>query len=111
MVAPPDTSEFRVAVEVLPTVVLVLVAGEVDLATAPAVAEAAHRGAAEANGDSPLVLDLSAVDYMDSSGLRMLNELRTGFGDRLALHRPSHAVVRVLEVTGMAAHFSRVEAY
>jgi anti-anti-sigma factor len=50
-------------------------------------------------------IDLSALGFIDSSGLRLLVESHQraeGVGCRLVLCRPSRAVVRLLEVSGLA---------
>src|SRR6516165_6232642 len=51
-----------------------------------------------------LVLDLVGVEFIDSSGLRLLigidGELRRA-GQRLVIRRPSAAVQRLLEITAL----------
>ncbi len=76
----------------------VAVAGELDLATA-AEFEAAVRHALEAG---PVLVDLGAVVFMDSAGVRTLNALVRDGGDGLRMaHAMQPAVVQVLEMTGM----------
>lgn len=54
-----------------------------------------------------LGLDLSAVEFIDSSGLRILvnahREMEAA-GNRLVLTRASDAVTRLLDITGLADH-------
>lgn len=55
------------------------------------------------DGSLPLVLDLAALTFMDSSGLRLLINLhhrQDTHGGRLYLAAPHERVVRVLEITG-----------
>ena len=79
---------------------VVTVRGEVDLATAPALADAL---AGIAPGDGPAVVDLTDVGFLDSSGLSVLLQARerlsAGAGLRLVVTRP--ALQRVLAVTGL----------
>jgi anti-sigma B factor antagonist len=51
-----------------------------------------------------ITLDMAKVEFMDSSGLRMLLELRTRAteaGTQLVLRAPSRQVARVLQVSGL----------
>jgi len=72
--------------------------GELDMATADDLSQLLR--AATANGE-PVVLDLSAVTFMDSSGLRALlegAELSRGSGS-LVIARPSAQVRRLLDIS------------
>ena len=82
---------------------------EVDL-----VGEIDHHGAVRARGDidelvfekrpKKLVLDLSKVSFMDSSGLGLIMgrySLMKEMGGRLILRSPTPAVLRILELVGM----------
>jgi anti-sigma B factor antagonist len=76
--------------------------GELDLATAPRLA--ARLDALRSNGRPGRVLvDLSGVEFCDSTGLRALigaaAELRAA-GGRLAVSAPAGPVSRLLDVTG-----------
>ena len=79
---------------------VVRVRGEVDLATSPALADAL---AGIAAADGPVVVDLTDVGFLDSSGLSVLLQARerlaAGPGLRLVVTRP--ALTRVLAVTGL----------
>ncbi len=84
---------------ITPTARGVAVRGEIDAHTAPALAAAL--AAAE---QQPLVVDLAEVDFVDSSGLRVLLEAHqtmAAAGRALVLARPSDAVQRVLAVAGL----------
>ena len=85
---------------------VVQVSGELDIATAPqlrdhllALIRDRHR----------IVLELTDVEFMDSSGLEVLLSCHRGAelaGTGLVLRRPSHRVVRLLELSGLTSHFS-----
>jgi anti-sigma B factor antagonist len=82
--------------------VIVRLTGEIDLSTAQAVRDAALRAMRQHGG--PLHIDLSGVTFMDSTGLEVLLSTRrraTLSGGQLQLIDPTHAVLRVLEVTGV----------
>jgi anti-anti-sigma factor len=79
--------------------VVIRVEGEIDVATADDVRAAVvtaieHRPAR-------LVFDLSAVDFMDSSGIAVLLEAAKQTAS-VQIRRPSAAVRRVIEVTGLS---------
>ena len=81
---------------------VVYVAGEVDLKTAPALAEALD----DVTGS--LVFDLRAVGFMDASGLRVLiaqRRKRLDQGGDCTVAALSQPVRRVLEISGVAEHF------
>ena len=80
--------------------VLVL-SGEIDSYTAPDLAS-------RLNDTKVEVVDLSAVTFIDSSGLRTLIEAdrsRQDAGGRIVLRAPSAPVQRLLEISGLAGHF------
>ena len=76
--------------------------GELDVATADRLAGALE--APVASGSSLVVLDLTDVSFLDSSGLRTIVRAATALeerGGRLIVDGVSAAVERVLEVTGL----------
>jgi anti-sigma B factor antagonist len=80
----------------------VAVRGEVELATAPALTAALEDGIRRSSG--AFVVDLVAVDFLDSSGIACLVRARALLGrdDRaLALVCPPGSARRVLELTGI----------
>jgi anti-anti-sigma factor len=80
----------------------VAVRGEVELATAPVLTAALEDGIRRSSG--PFVVDLVAVDFLDSSGIHCLVRARALLGrdDRaLALICPPNHVRRVLELAGI----------
>lgn len=85
---------------------VVVAQGEVDMATAPELSEAMTE-ALERN-PSKLILDLTEVTFMESSGIKVvvhaLNSLPTGC--RMVLRRPQPAVRVVFEITDLAHLFA-----
>ncbi len=83
------------------------VGGEIDANTAPALADvlSTHRPDISRR---ELVIDVSGVDFMDSSGLDVLLDVRGRLavnGGLLVLRQPSRCVVRLLEVARMRSAF------
>lgn len=79
--------------------------GEVDAHTAPELA--AHLDPLPGDAGTDVVLDLGGVDFIDSSGLRVLveaNRTATEADRRLVLRSPSPAVQRLLEISGLTGH-------
>lgn len=85
---------------------VVSIRGELDLAGAPQLKArlAALGGGA---GHRAIVLDLSELSYLDSTGLAVLIAFRRrlGAGQRLALASPSAQVTRLLGLTGLNSGF------
>ena len=78
--------------------------GEIDAHTAP---DLAARYVELPAGDGDFVIDLSKVDFMDSSGLRVIIELHQRAEQasrRLVLRTPSQPVIRLIEVSGLNGH-------
>jgi anti-anti-sigma factor len=81
---------------------VIRVAGEIDLRTAPTLANALD------GVTGSLVLDLQDVGFMDASGLRVLiaqRHKRLNEGGDCIVAALSHPVRRVLEISGVAEHF------
>lgn len=84
----------------------VSIRGELDAYTAPEL-EALCSSIVDEGADA-LVLDLSRTTFLDSSGLRAIVSLHQRIEDargELTLDRPSHNVIRLLEITGLRDHF------
>ena len=80
--------------------------GDIDLNTAPQLVEEANR--LIDTGCRVLLLDLSGVEFCDSSGLSALVRLRNRLqplGGRVSLAGPTPIVQRVLEVSGLTEIF------
>src|SRR3954447_965738 len=83
--------------------VVFLPRGELDLARAPELEEAVL---GELDGGRTVVIDLRQLEFMDSSGVRVLIAAHAKAGDggeRLALVRPPKGgtVERILEIAGV----------
>lgn len=98
---------FELVAEALEGVVVMRMAGELDLAAAPLMREAVAWIEARA-GEFPLVVDLARVSFIDSTGCRLLMEASDAAGGPVALLPPSDAVARVLELTGLRGRFADV---
>lgn len=80
----------------------VVVQGEIDAATAPTLT--ADLARAVSAGAGPVEVDLSAVTFIDSSGLRALIVARRdaeAAGQTLRIVEASDVVTRLLDVTGL----------
>jgi anti-sigma B factor antagonist len=88
----------------------VTVTGDIDMSTVEPLEHARDR--ALANSPSRLLIDLSGVHFIDSSGLKFLIEtdrLSRADGWKLQLTRPAKTAMRVLVVTGIEKHLPFVE--
>jgi len=83
---------------------LVVVRGEVDVATAPELRDALF--ALVDGGASRISLDCRGLDFLDSSGIGVLIAVRKRLGDdgSLTLEAPPAHVRKVLELTGVSEH-------
>lgn len=80
--------------------------GDLDMSTAPALHT--HLAQARAAGFKRLVVDLSGLDFMDSTGLTLLTRWSLESADdgfKLALVPGEDRVQRLFELTGLATHF------
>ena len=83
-------------------VTVLQLAGKLNMVTAPDLRQ--EVGAAVASGKTRLVIDLSSVDFMDSSGLgALVNGLKTArqAGGDLRIAAPNEQVQLVLRLTNM----------
>jgi anti-sigma B factor antagonist len=87
-------------------IVLVTLSGELDIYTVPSFRQDLDR---YDPGETQLVIDLSDVTLLDSSGLgalvSLLNRARSGQG-RLGLVCPHRHLRRVFEITGLRRAFT-----
>ena len=89
-------------------VVVVRLAGELDLYNAPVLRKAFAEVAGRVR--DRLVVDLSEVTFVDSTILGALVEARSALGgDTFALAAPGLEVRRALEVSGLDRHFAVYE--
>jgi len=80
------------------------VVGEIDAHTAPDISEAVAKATT-----TSLEIDLSGVDFVDSSGLRTLIEAHQRFkanGGSLTLVRPSPVVTRLFDISGVGDYLN-----
>jgi anti-sigma B factor antagonist len=87
----------------------VIAEGDIDLAGGPLLDAAIAR----VENAKPLVIDLAAVEFIDSSGLRSLlaaSRRADTRGTRVVLRSPSTGVVRLLTITGTTDQFEVQEA-
>ncbi|WP_067174694.1 STAS domain-containing protein [Microtetraspora niveoalba] len=94
--------KLRLARRSLSGAVVVVVAGELDLFTAPILRDEI-RDAIMQDG-ATVVLDLADLSFMDSSGLSVLIEawrLATSEGGGVCLAAPQPPVARILRTTGL----------
>jgi len=93
-----------------PLGVVLTLGGELDLATVPALREQLDRAM---RGKGAVVIDLSALRFIDLSGLRVLvradRQLRAS-GGQLVLVYGSRGVRRVFELTSLDRYFASCDA-
>ena len=92
--------------------VVVAVQGEIDLYTVPRL-QRELSAALAADGPVRLVVDLSGVEFCDSTGVNALlaahRKAREAGGD-LELARPRPAVRKILQVTGLETVFTVLDS-
>jgi anti-anti-sigma factor len=103
--------QFRVEVRSEGKAAVVVVSGELDLASGPELERALEQLA-----DPPtelLVIDLRQVEFMDSTGLSIIVKAHQRFADagrQLALVRGTSQVQRLLDLTGVAERLPLVDS-
>lgn len=108
MSAPPPF-DLRVVRE--PPTTRIELRGELDIATTPQLEQAIAEATAEPAGE--LVLDLRALAFMDSTGLRALAQASAAAeqaGVTLRIWRGPRQIERVLEISGLARMLPLVDA-
>jgi anti-sigma B factor antagonist len=91
-------------------VIVMTVAGELDIASVDELAEAANRLAS--TSFDQLVLDLRPLQFLDSTGLRTLLTIQRDMekaGRRLAFTRGSRVFDRLLAIVELRDHFAFVD--
>jgi anti-anti-sigma factor len=84
---------------------VLVVSGDLDVAVGVAFVDAIDQALAADGSLSKVVVELGEVDFIDSSGLRALLQLRQSYGERVQIGAVSAAVQRLLELTGTLEHF------
>lgn len=105
-------TDTRLAIDVRsrPASVRLVVVGEIDPHTSAELEHAWTAGLDSlATIDGPILeLDLAGVTFIDSSGLRVLigaNQAVKARGGHVVIHQPSATVMKLLDVTQLAAEF------
>jgi len=92
---------FAVELEVDDDPPVLRVTGDIDIESAPALTEAVAQVEAE-RPEGPVVFDLAAVRFIDSSGLTVLVNTVNG-GRQVIVRNASSIVRRVIQATGLEA--------
>ena len=99
----PARAELSIEARAMDDRTVLTVRGELDLYTAPALRDRVLAAAAE--GQHRLVIDLSGVPFMDSSGLGVivacLKRLRESGGDLALVTAPGSPPSKLLSLTGL----------
>jgi len=88
--------------------IILALAGEIDLYTAPRL-QTELTAALAASNTAQIVVDMSAVDFCDSTGMNVLlaaHRLAGEKGGDLTLAAPRPPVRKILEVTGLQSVFT-----
>ena len=97
-----EPTHLRIAASTVNGVAVITLAGELDLASAPALADAI--AGAASSGAELVIVDLRDVEFMDSSGIGVLvkaHQAATQSGRRFAVVKGSPQVDRILRLTGL----------
>lgn len=97
---------FVLAVDLAGAQPVVRLTGEVDMATSPAVKETLSE--LVEGGHLAVVVDLSEVTFMDSSGLHVLVDTQhrlSESGGKVVLRKPGPAVDKLLDASGYGTLF------
>ena len=105
MEAGPDFSVTRTragdAIVVVPT-------GEIGLATVARVSAEIERALEE--GEAQIVLDLRAITFLDSTGIRLVVQLARDLDGRFAVVRGTGEVARVFDLVGLDGRVRMLDA-
>jgi len=105
----PMTGTLRLSVEDVDNACVVIAKGEIDLATADQLVTAVEM---LSDGGGPIILDLTEVEFIDSSGVRALlrcEQAAAEAGRAFALLRPSGPVARILDLVDLRSRFIEVD--
>jgi anti-sigma B factor antagonist len=97
-----DSDVFSASVVEHDSDLVVVLSGELDMATAPELARVL--GTVLDSGPTELVLDFSELSFIDSSGIAVLVESQhrlTECGRHLTIHAAHRHTVRVFEIAGL----------
>ena len=88
--------------------IVLALAGEIDLYTAPRL-QSELTSALSGNKSVQIVVDMSGVEFCDSTGMNVLlaaHRVATERGGELTLAAPRPSVRKILEVTGLQSVFT-----
>lgn len=91
--------------------VILTLTGELDMASAPLLQSAVE--GADLDARERVVVDLKGLEFVDSTGLRVILALRklcSERGQELAVTQGSQQVQRLLSVTGVADHLTIISS-
>lgn len=100
-------NDFRVEVRKLGDATVLVVSGELDLVSGPELEHALHQ--VESSEPGSVILDLRAVEFMDSAGLSVVvnaHQRSQSAGTEFGLVNGSRQVQRLLALTGMDARIA-----
>lgn len=106
---PPPVPQLTLTSSRVANVVQVVVAGEVDLATADQLRDSLLGVIEVGSGGLEIQVDLARVTFLDARGIGALLDACSAARRsriRLTVHRPQDIVRRLLEITGVAAELS-----
>lgn len=84
---------------------VLVVRGDLDVAVGVDFVNEVDNVLAGDGSTAEVLIELGEVDFIDSSGLRALLQLRQTYGERVQVGTVSAAVQRLLELTGTLEHF------
>jgi anti-anti-sigma factor len=88
--------------------IVVVPKGEIDLATVDRLSAALAD--AQGESDGPIVLDLRAVSFLDSTGIRLVVQLARDLDSRFAVVRGEGEVARVFDLVGLDGRVRMLDA-
>lgn len=96
----------QLAIAQLESAIVVSVSGEIDMLTAPRLADALRTALHDARAGAPVVVDLSRVSFLDSHGLGALAEAASaasagGHGSLRVVVGDARTAIRPLQITGL----------
>jgi anti-sigma B factor antagonist len=104
-------STFQVHARSEPTAIVIEVAGELDLASAPALEDELTQ--AESSEVELVILDLRELEFIDSTGLGLLvkaHRRAEETGQRFAVVKGSSQVQRLLDVAGLGERLTLIDS-
>lgn len=103
-------SDFRVDVRIEGRAAIIVVTGELDLASSPELEEQLDE--VWASDAELLVIDLRELEFMDSTGLSIIVSAHQRLGDsgrKLSVVKGSQQVQRLLDLTGVSERLQLVD--